>query len=76
MLYIRDNLSFWVVYNGPENLELLGVKLFDSQNLWCVCVRYVPPVSAYTDLHSLSLFLHHVQFSNFVLIADFNVDDS
>ena len=64
MLYIRDNLS---LYNGPENLELLGVKLFDSQILWCVCVcvLYVPPVSVYTDVHSLSLFLHQVHFSNF-----------
>ena len=64
MLYIRNNLSFCVVYNGPENLELLGVKLFDGQSLWCVCVLYVPPVSVYTDLHSLSLFLHQVHFSN------------
>ena len=37
MLYIRNNLSFCVVYNGPKNLELLGVKLFDGQSLWCVC---------------------------------------
>ena len=39
-----------------------------------MCVLYVPPVSVYTDLHSLSLFLHQVNSSNFVLIGDFNVD--
>ena len=74
MLYIRDNPSFCVVYNDPENLELLSVKLFDGQSLRCVCALYVPPVSVYTDLHSLFLFLHQAHFSKFVLIGDFNVD--
>ena len=40
----------------------------------CVCVLYVPSVSVYTDLHSLSLFLHQVHSSNFLLIGDFNLD--
>ncbi len=38
MLYIRDNLSFCVVYNGPENLELLDVKLLHGHSQLVVCV--------------------------------------
>ncbi len=38
MLYIRNTLSFCIVYNGPENLDLLGVKLFDGHSQLVVCV--------------------------------------
>ena len=56
MLYIRNNLSFCVVYNGPENLELLGGKLFDDQSLWCVCVFCMFLLFLFTQIYIVFLY--------------------
>ena len=33
--YIRDDLSYNVIFMGPGNLELLGIALYNSNNISC-----------------------------------------
>ena len=41
LLYIRDGLSNNVTFTGPENLEMVGITLYNgNNNLFCLCTLY------------------------------------
>ena len=78
LLYIRDDLSYNVIFMGPDNLELLGITLYNGNNnrLW-LCTLYSPPATTHLVLQQLFIFLQNLSpslYSNFVLIGDFNVN--
>ena len=78
-MFISDNLESQVLLCGANNLELLVVSVYNSNNarqkvhigLW-----YRPPDNsvALDNLHSILEDLDISAFSSFVLIGDFNVD--
>lgn len=78
LVYIRDDLSFNVAFRGPNNLELLGITLFnDKGSRLCLCVLYSPPSVTQLVLQQLFIFLQKINpclYSNFVLVGDFNVN--
>lgn len=48
LLYIRDDLSYNVIFMGPENLELLGITLYNgNNNRLCLCTLYSPPATTH-----------------------------
>ena len=57
LIYIRDDLSFGVAFRGPDNLELLGITLFnDKGSRLCLCVLYSPPSVTQLVLQQLFIF--------------------
>ena len=78
-MFISDNLESHVLLSGANDLELLVVSVYNSNNarqkvhigLW-----YRPPDNsvALDNLHSILEDLDISVFSSFVLIGDFNVD--
>ena len=52
LLYIRDDLSYNVIFMGPENLELLGITLYNgNNNRLCLCtlIAHLPPLILYCN---------------------------
>lgn len=78
LLYIRDDVPYNVTFVGPDNLELLGLTLYNENNSrFCLCVLYSPPATTHLVLQQLFIFLQKLNpslFSNFVIIGDFNVN--
>ena len=57
LLYIRDDLSYNVIFMGPENLELLGITLYNgNNNRLCLCTLYSPPATTHLVLQQLFIF--------------------
>ena len=68
-----------LLQGGPNNLEFLSVSSVHTSfvNRLCVCLFYRPPSSPVSIFNDLCTTLHIVnpaQFSNFLLIGDFNVN--
>ena len=68
-----------LLQGGPNNLEFLSVSIVHTPfvNRLCVCLFYRPPSSPVSIFNDLCTTLHIVnpaQFSNFLLIGDFNVN--
>lgn len=78
LLHIRDDVPYNVTFVGPDNLELLGLTLYNENNSrFCLCVLYSPPATTHLVLQQLFIFLQKLNpslFSNFVIIGDFNVN--
>ena len=54
LLYIRDDLSYNVIFMGPENLELLGITLYNgNNNRLRLCTLYSPPATTHLVLQQL-----------------------
>ena len=79
-LYVRNVFSCNVLLQGgPNNLEFLSVSIVHTSfvNRLCVCPFYRPPsspVSIFDDLCTTLHIVNPAQFSNFLLIGDFNVN--
>ena len=76
--WIRDTIVFNVLQSGPEDLELLliSIALPKCKNL-CLGVFYRPPVSSvalFDSLLDVICVVNPFQFSQFVLVGDFNVN--
>ena len=65
LLYIRDDLSYNVIFMGPENLELLGITLYNgNNNRLCLCTLYSPPATT----HRSYLFFYRILTPLYILI--------
>ena len=68
-----------LLQGGPNKLKLLSVSIVHTSfvNRLCVCPFYRPPsspVSIFDDLCTTLHIVNPAQFSNFLLIGDFNVN--
>lgn len=78
VMYIKNNLSFYVIKSVPE-LEFctINIKCFSGNT--CIALAYRPPSAPpqyFDSLSNVLLDLNIHTFSNFVLIGDLNVDVS
>ena len=81
MLYVRDTFQFTFLPDPSQNLELLSIVL--QHNIipvrFCISTFYRPPSSAPDLLDELCSYFDSIdsaQFTNLVIIGDFNVDVS
>ena len=78
-LYVCSSLVCNMLFDGSPDLEFISVSIssgFYSEKL-CLCLIYRPPsspVSIFDDLCMSLFLLNPNQFSNFLLIGDFNVN--
>lgn len=81
MLYVRDTFQLTQLPNPPEDLELLPVIL--RHNIipvrFCISIFYRPPSSNPDLLDDICTYFDSIdsaQFTNLVIVGDFNVDMS
>ena len=77
MQKITAHVNYSLLPQGCKDLELLSVVVHQGSCKVCISVFYRPPSSLSFVLDSLqsyseSLFIH--QYTNFILLGDFNID--
>ena len=76
LVYVRDNFVVNLL-PSPDNLELLTLSVCNGINKVCISLFYRPPNSPCEVFENLFLYLqslHTSQFSNYILLGDFNVN--
>ena len=76
LVFVRDNFVT-KLYPSPNNLELLTLSVCNGNNKVCISLFYRPPNSPSEVLENLFLYLQSFdtsQFSNYILLGDFNVN--
>ena len=79
MLYVRDTFQFTFLPDPSQNLELLSIVLQHNTIpvRFCISTFYRPPSSAPDLLDELCSYFDSIdsaQFTNLIIIGDFNID--
>ena len=75
-VYVRDSFVSNLL-SSPDNLELLTLSIANDINKVCLSLFYRPPHSSSDVFQDLFLYLQSFdtsQFSNYILLGDFNVN--
>ena len=75
-MFIANHLNYSVL-PGCRDLELLSVVIHRESCKVCISVFYRPPSSLSFVLDSLQSYLESLsihQYTNFILLGDFNID--
>ena len=78
LIYVSDALQCKRLnVRACEDLEILSIIVHNEHSKLGISLFYRPPNSANDLLTSLALYLERIdlsQFSNFMLLGDFNID--
>ena len=73
-MYIKDSLPSSVIVSGPDKFICIKIHGCSFSNEFCLGILYNPPDNVRNVLLRFCKLYHHLYFSNFVLLGDFNVN--